>query len=85
MLKGAIVGFGSSLRRDITRRIWSGDVDIVAVADICPARLEAARAVAPGARLYADWRELLARETGDRLHRRRNPAARARRNRARGR
>src|SRR5206468_8725825 len=39
------------------------DVDIVAVADVCPARLEAARAVAPAARLYADWRELLARET----------------------
>ncbi len=31
----------------------------MAIADLCPARLEAARAVAPKARLYASWQELL--------------------------
>ena len=62
MLKGAIVGFGfisgkghwpAYQKRD--------DVEIVAVADICPARLE----VAPsGARKYATWQELLDKEQG---------------------
>jgi predicted dehydrogenase len=64
MLKGAIVGFGFiSAKGHHPAYLEREDVDIVAVADLCPARLEAARAVAPGARLYADWRELLARET----------------------
>ena len=64
MLKGAIAGFGFiSAKGHHPAYLEREDVDIVAVADVCPARLEAARAVAPGARLYADWRELLARET----------------------
>jgi predicted dehydrogenase len=60
VLKGAIVGFGfisgkghwpAYQKRD--------DVEIVAVADICPARLAAAPA---GARKYATWQELLDKE-----------------------
>ncbi len=41
------------------------DVEIVAFADVCPARLDAARAVAPKARFYATWQELLAKEPLD--------------------
>lgn len=64
MLKGAIVGFGfisgkghhpAYLKRD--------DVEIAAIADVSPGRLAAARAAAPGARLYGSWQELLAKET----------------------
>ena len=63
MLKGAIAGFGfisgkghqpAYQKRD--------DVQIVAVADVCPARLEAARAALPRARLYADHGEMLRAE-----------------------
>src|SRR5438132_1602144 len=62
MLKGAIVGFGfisgkghwpAYQKRD--------DVEIAAVADVCPARLEAAPR---SARRYAGWQELLGKERG---------------------
>ena len=62
-MKGAIAGFGfisgkghfpAYQRRD--------DVEIVAFADVCPARLDAARAAAPKARFYATWQELLEKE-----------------------
>ncbi|TMA74276.1 MAG: Gfo/Idh/MocA family oxidoreductase [Deltaproteobacteria bacterium] len=64
MLKGAIAGFGfiSGKGHHPAYRQRS-DVEIVAIADVCPARLEAARAAAPQARLYPDFRALLARET----------------------
>ena len=64
MLKGAIAGFGfiSGKGHHPAYRQRS-DVDIVAIADVCPARLEAARTAAPQARLYADFRALLAAET----------------------
>jgi len=38
------------------------DVEIVAFADVCPARLEAARAASPKARFYETFEELLASE-----------------------
>jgi len=64
MLRGAIVGFGFiSGKGHHPAYLQRKDVEIAAIADVCPARLEAARAAAPGARLYADWRELLQRET----------------------
>src|SRR3954469_11773998 len=64
MLRGAIVGFGFISGKGHTPAYQKReDVEIVAVADVSPARLEAARAAAPGARLYADHRELLAKET----------------------
>ena len=64
MLKGAIAGFGFIAGKGHhPAYLAREDVEIVAIADVCPARLQAARAAAPKARLYADWRELLARET----------------------
>jgi predicted dehydrogenase len=64
VLKGAIVGFGFiSGKGHHPAYLQREDVEIVAVADVCPARLDAARAVLPKARLYAGHRELLARET----------------------
>ena len=65
MLKGAIVGFGFiSGKGHHPAYLQREDVEIVAVADVIAARLEAARAAAPKARLYVDFRDLLARETG---------------------
>ena len=60
MLKGAIVGFGFiSGKGHLPAYLEREDLEIVAIADVSPARLEAARAVAPKARLYAGFRELL--------------------------
>src|SRR5436190_915336 len=65
MLKGAIAGFGFiSGKGHYPAYVQRKDVEIVAIADVCPARLAAARAAAPKARLYGDARELLAQETG---------------------
>lgn len=65
MLKGAIVGFGFiSGKGHYPAYLQRDDVEIVAVADLCPARLESARAAAPKARLYPTWQELLDQERG---------------------
>jgi predicted dehydrogenase len=65
MLKGAIVGFGFiSGKGHFPAYRERKDVEIVAVADVSPARLEAARAAAPGARLYGSYQELLEKERG---------------------
>jgi predicted dehydrogenase len=64
MLKGAIAGFGFiSGKGHLPAYQQRDDVQIVAVADICPARLEAARAALPQARLYASAGELIRKET----------------------
>jgi len=66
MFKGAIVGFGFiSGKGHFPAYQKRDDVEIVAVADVCPPRLDAARAVAPKARLYANWQELLEKEPLD--------------------
>jgi predicted dehydrogenase len=58
MLKGAIVGFGFiSGKGHYPAYLQRDDVEIVAVADLCPARLSQA----PGRR-YATWQELLEKE-----------------------
>jgi len=63
MLKGAIVGFGFiSGKGHYPAYQQRDDVEIVAVADLCPARLEEARAAAPKARLYPTWQELFDKE-----------------------
>jgi len=63
MLKGAIVGFGFiSGKGHLPAYQKRDDVEIAAIADLCPARLEAARAAAPKARLYQSYSELLERE-----------------------
>jgi predicted dehydrogenase len=65
MLKGAIVGFGFIAGKGhYPAYLARKDVEIVAVADVSKARLQAARAVAPNARLYPSWQELLQKETG---------------------
>jgi predicted dehydrogenase len=62
MLKGAIVGFGFiSGKGHYPAYQQRDDVEIVAVADICPARLEAAPKTM---RRYATWQELLDGESG---------------------
>ena len=64
MLKGAIAGFGFiSGKGHFPAYQQRDDVEIVAIADVCPARLEVARKAAPGARLYATCDELLEKET----------------------
>jgi predicted dehydrogenase len=64
MLKGAIVGFGFiSGKGHFPAYQKRKDVEIVAFADVCPARLAAARAAAPRARFYDTWQELLAKES----------------------
>ena len=64
MLKGAIAGFGFiSGKGHHPAYQQRDDVQIVAVADLCPARLEAARAALPQARLYASASELIRKET----------------------
>lgn len=66
-LRGALIGFGfimeqghaAAYRRRLTTR---GDVEIVAIADICDARRAAARAAFPDARVYSSHELLLAHE-----------------------
>src|SRR5712691_6367259 len=63
MLKGAIVGFGFiSGKGHYPAYEKRDDVEIVAIADVCPARLDAARAAAPKARVYGSFDELLGNE-----------------------
>ena len=65
MLKGAIVGFGFIAGKGhLPAYLARKDVEIVAFADLSPARLDAARALAPKARLYATHEEMLAKERG---------------------
>jgi len=65
MLKGAIVGFGFIAGKGHhPAYLGRKDVEIVAIADVSKARLEAARAAAPQARLYPSWQDLLKEETG---------------------
>ena len=65
MLKGAIVGFGFIAGKGHhPAYLGRKDVEIVAIADVSKARLEAARAAAPQARLYPSWQDLLQKETG---------------------
>ena len=63
MLKGGIVGFGFiASSGHFPAYAARKDVEIVAFADVCPARLDAARALAPKARFYATHEEMLAGE-----------------------
>jgi predicted dehydrogenase len=65
MLKGGIVGFGFiASSGHFPAYAARKDVEIVAFADVCPARLEVARSLAPKARFYASYDEMLAREDG---------------------
>ena len=64
-LKGAMVGFGFiGSRGHLPAYAVRGDVEIAAVADISPARREAAARALPGARIFASHEELLAAHRG---------------------
>jgi predicted dehydrogenase len=65
MLKGAIAGFGFiGASGHLPAYAGRKDVEIVAVADVCKPRLDAARALLPKARFYDSYQEMLAREDG---------------------
>lgn len=70
-LRGAVFGYGfissaGHVPAYLSRARTRGDVDIVAIADICPARRELAAAAVPGVRVY-DTPEALLDAEGNRL------------------
>ena len=67
-LRGACIGYGfiSEGGHSPSFRLWSdspGDFEIVAVADITPARRAAAAKAYPRARIYESWERLLDKES----------------------
>lgn len=63
-LRGAVVGYGFITGKGhvpayLERAKKKGDVEIIAIADICEARRSKARAEIPGVRVYQDHRALL--------------------------
>jgi predicted dehydrogenase len=70
-LRGAIVGYGFIMQKghaagyqERARGPSSGDVEIIAIADVSEERRAIARADWPAARIYDDYRALLAAEAG---------------------
>lgn len=62
-LKGAVVGYGFiSGKGHVPAFLKRDDVEIVAVADICEARRKLALEALPNARIYTDYKALLAGE-----------------------
>lgn len=66
MLCHACIGTANMAAYDMKQFLANPRVRVVALCDVDAAFLAAARKLAPDARVYADWRELLAAE-GDRL------------------
>ncbi len=69
-LRGAIVGYGfisskGHMPAYLERSKTKNDVEIVAVCDVVPARLEIAKKDWPGVRTYTDFSELLFKEKGN--------------------
>jgi len=63
-LRGAVIGYGfisaqGHIPTYLKRWQNTGDVEIVAVADICPLRKNLAQEAVPDARIYNDYRDLL--------------------------
>ena len=63
-LRGAVIGYGfisgsGHIPAYLERSKSQGDVEIIAVADICEARRIRAQEALPGVRVYADYRMLL--------------------------
>lgn len=68
-LRGAVIGYGfisgkGHLPAYQERASLRGDVEIVAVADICEARRSRAQEELPKARIYSDYKALLEAESG---------------------
>ncbi len=73
-LRGAVVGYGfisgkghvpAYLERAQEKYKGKGDVEIVAIADICEARRNLVHENLPGARVYSDYKVLLEKESGN--------------------
>lgn len=62
-LQHACIGLGNMGLRDFREFNKHEKVEVVALCDVDSRRLGMAAAEAPGARLYADWRELLEKES----------------------
>lgn len=67
ILRGAVVGFGTIAQTGHVHgyRAQAHAIQIVAVADICAERREAARSAFPGARIYTSYQALLEAEELD--------------------
>jgi predicted dehydrogenase len=63
--RGAIVGYGFIAERGHVPAYKDSDLEIVAIADVCAARREAAAKALPGVRLYEDHETLIAKEKGE--------------------
>jgi predicted dehydrogenase len=68
-LRGAVIGYGfisgkGHIPAYLQRAQNQDDVEIIAVADICQARRALAQEALPKARIYSDYRSLLAGEVG---------------------
>lgn len=61
-LAHACIGIGGMGGNDLKNFLSHPGVQVVALCDVDKGRLEAASKLAPDARVYADWRELLAQE-----------------------
>jgi predicted dehydrogenase len=61
-LQHACIGVGGMGHVDLTNFKTHERLDIVALCDVDKTTLDAAALLVPGARLYRDWRELLAKE-----------------------
>jgi predicted dehydrogenase len=69
-LRGAVIGYGfisgkGHIPAYLERAKSKGDVEIVAVADVCEARRAAAQEALPKARVYADYERLLDAESAN--------------------
>ncbi len=64
-IRHASIGVGGMGAGDLKNFMSHGKVDIVALCDVDENNLKKAAALNPNARLYADWRELLAKEANN--------------------
>ena len=69
-LRGAVIGYGfvsanGHIPAYLKRKHSMGDVDIVAIADICPVRRNLARDALPGARIYSGYQDMLNAESAN--------------------
>lgn len=63
-LRHACIGIGGMGTNDLNSLLQHERLQMVALCDVDASRLKAAAQLAPGARLYSDWRELLEKEAG---------------------
>src|ERR1041385_913943 len=64
-LNHACIGVGGMGAGDLQNFLQHKKVEVVALCDVDASHLQSAARIVPGARTYADWRELLDKETID--------------------